>query len=97
MKHAHNILKMAELFNQEIEKQAAKWKTMPEGWKSKSRKSFFKNLGDNTVTECMERIEGHIDDPGAFCASLKDRVKKTTKWRKGNTDNLKKKKKKKSD
>jgi len=85
---------MAELFEAELQKEAAKWKKMPPGWKSKSRKDFFKNLSGESVGECMERIEGHIDDPGAFCASLKDRVKKTTKWREGKPENLKKKKKK---
>lgn len=92
MKKADLILKLAILFEEEIQKEAAKWKKMPPGWKSKSRKNFFKNLADGSVSECMERIEGHIDDPGAFCASLKDRVKKTTKWRTGNKKNLKKKK-----
>jgi hypothetical protein len=26
-------------------------------------------------------MTGHIDDPGAFCAALADRVLGTTKWR----------------
>lgn len=95
MKYANEIFKLAELYQNEIEKEAAKWKKMPEGWKSKSRKSFFKNLADESVGECMSKIKNHVDDPGSFCASLKDRVKKTTKWREGNTDNLKKNRKKK--
>ena len=97
MKHIDTILKLAEIFEAEVEKQASKWEKMPPGWKAKSRKSFFKNLADESVGECMKRMEDHIDDPGAFCASLKDRVKKTTHWREGNPENLKKKKKKKKD
>lgn len=32
---------------------------------------------------CMKKIAGHVDDPGAFCASLRDRVTGTTHWRHG--------------
>jgi hypothetical protein len=95
MKKTSELLKLAEIFEGEIEKQAAKWKIMPEGWKPKSRKSFFQNIGDESVGECMKRIKDHVTDPGAFCASLKDRTsgKEGTFWRKGNPKNLKKKKK----
>lgn len=96
MKYTDEILKLAELYQDRIEKEASKWKKMPPGWKSKSRKNFFSNLADESVGECMKRIKDHVDDPGAFCASLKDRVKKTTKWREGKPENLKKKRKKKA-
>jgi hypothetical protein len=33
------------------------------------------------VDKCMDRIDGHVDDPGAFCAALKDRITGTTHWR----------------
>ena len=33
------------------------------------------------VTKCMKRMKPHIDDPGAFCAALKDRIEGTTFWR----------------
>lgn len=73
-------------------KKGKQWKKMPKGWKAKSRKSYYNSLvGDDAehpVTKCMEKMEDHIDNPGAFCASLKDRVKGKG-WRK------KKKKKKK--
>src|ERR1700748_2938569 len=92
MKNITEILKLSEIFQDSIKKEASKWKKMPSGWKSKSRSNFFKNLADESAGDCMKRIEDHIDDPGAFCASLKDRVKKTTKWRKGKPGNLKKKK-----
>lgn len=64
---------------------ANKWKTMPKGWTKKSRKKFWESLtGDNPehrVTECIKKMKGKIDDPGAFCAALADRVRGTTKWR----------------
>lgn len=67
-----------------IEKTAAKegdkWKKMPKGWDKGSRKSFYKSMGKG-VNKCMKKMKGKISDPGAFCASLKDREKKTTKWR----------------
>jgi hypothetical protein len=59
-------------------KQADKWKKMPEGWTDKSRKEFWESLtGDakHKVTKCIGEMKGKdIDDPGAFCASLADRV-----------------------
>lgn len=85
----------------EIEKSAKKkkekkkgkqWKKMPKGWKSKSRESYYDSLvGDeeHPVTKCIDKMEDHIDNPGAFCASLKDRVKGKG-WRK--KENKKKKK-----
>jgi hypothetical protein len=65
-------------------KKADKWKTMPEGWTRKSRREFWESLtgdAENKVTECMEKMKDHVDDPGAFCAALKDRVSGTTMWR----------------
>jgi len=62
------------------EKVAAEWRTMPEGWDDESRKKFWKSIG-GSVTKCMEKIEGHVDDPAAFCAALKDRIEGTTGWR----------------
>jgi hypothetical protein len=58
-------------------KQADKWETMPKGWTDKSRKQFWETLtGDvkHKVTKCIKEMEGKFDDPGAFCASLADRV-----------------------
>lgn len=99
MKNLDEILKLAEQFEKSAKKgkkeddvEGHQWRKMPPGWKAKSRKNFFKHLADNSVTECMKQMDDKMKNPGAFCASLKDRVKKTTKWRKGNPDNLKKKK-----
>lgn len=58
-------------------KQADKWQTLPNGWDSDSRKKFWESLtGDNKhkVTKCISEMDGKVDDPGAFCASLADRV-----------------------
>jgi hypothetical protein len=33
------------------------------------------------VTKCIKEMEGKIDDPGAFCASLADTIEGNTKWR----------------
>lgn len=61
-------------------KESAKWETMPEGWTGESRKKFWDSIG-GSVTKCMEAIKGHVSDPGAFCAALKDRIEGTTGWR----------------
>ena len=68
-------------------KKKGKWKEMPKGWDSKSRKSYYDSIG-GSVTKCMEKMKGNIDDPGAFCASLKDRATKSTKWRKASEDDF---------
>ena len=56
-----------------------KWKKMPKGWQSKSRKSYHDSIGG--FDGCMKKMKKEMDDPGAFCASLKDRVKGKD-WRK---------------
>lgn len=61
-----------------------KWKKMPKGWTDESRKKFWETLtGDRKkkVTACIKKMEGKVDDPGAFCASLADRVE-GKEWRK---------------
>ncbi len=55
----------------------AAWESLPQGWTEDSVQSFWKNLGgdgEHKVTACMEKMEGKISNPGAFCASLRDRV-----------------------
>ena len=52
----------------------------PPGWDMASAKKFFSSLG-GSVTKCMAKMKGHMDDPAAFCAALKDFVTGTTKWR----------------
>jgi len=67
------------------EKRVAKpWGKLPKGWDKKSLEKYWDSLtGDvkHKVTKCIDRMKGHIDDPGAFCASLADKVTGTTKWR----------------
>jgi predicted double-glycine peptidase len=61
-------------------RQAEKWQSMPKGWTNESRKKFWDSLTGGApkhkVTKCIKQMEGKggIDDPGAFCASLADRV-----------------------
>jgi hypothetical protein len=57
----------------------AAWDTLPKGWTSKSVKKFWESLtGDrkHKITACMKALKGKpgIDDPGAFCASLKRKL-----------------------
>ena len=77
-KVAQELVEVAKLLT------ADRWKTMPKGWTDESRKKFWDSLtGDvkHKVTKCIKRMEGNIDDPGAFCAALADRIEGTTKWR----------------
>jgi hypothetical protein len=63
---------------------AAKWQALPKGWTAESLEKFWGTLtGDakNKVTACIKKMEGKVDDPGAFCASARDRIEGTTKWR----------------
>jgi len=60
-----------------------KWQKMPKGWTEESREKFWTSLtGDvkHKVTKCIKQMEGKVDDAGAFCASLADRVE-GTEWR----------------
>jgi len=65
-------------------RKADKWKSLPDGWTRKSRQKFWDSLVGNAehkTTLCMQKMEGHVSDPGAFCGSLRDRVEKSTAWR----------------
>lgn len=65
-------------------KTAKKWEKLPKGWTDESLKKFWNTMtGDvkHKVTKCMKEMEGKVDDTGAFCASLADKVTGTTKWR----------------
>ncbi len=55
------------------------WGSLPKGWTQESLKSFWGSLMGNRehkVTACISKLEGSegIDNPGAFCASLADRM-----------------------
>ena len=76
-------IKASVLFGQDEEtfpKTADEWHSMPSGWTDESRKKFWESVG-GSVTKCMEKLKGNVDDPGAFCASLKDRIEGDTDWR----------------
>ena len=56
-----------------------KWKgPLPKGWTDESRKKFWDSLTSRApkhkVTQCIKKMKGNVSDPGAFCASLADRV-----------------------
>lgn len=67
------------------------WSDFPKGWTYDSKSKFYKSMGqeecgedheeDGPTSTCIDKINGHVDDPGAFCASLRDKVTGTTKWR----------------
>lgn len=63
---------------------SAAWDKLPKGWTDESVKKFWNTLtGQNKhkVTKCIKEMKGKFDDPGAFCASLADKVEGTTMWR----------------
>jgi len=58
-------------------KTAKGWKSLPKGWTQDSLKSMWETItGDvkHKVTKCIKKMEGKVDDPGAFCASLADKM-----------------------
>ena len=60
------------------------WDKLPKGWTEDSLKSFWDSLTGNVkhrVTKCIDKMTGKIDDPGAFCASLADKITGDTGWR----------------
>lgn len=70
----HLELKLA----QTLKSSADKWKSLPKGWTEDSRKKFWDSLTSGSpkhkVTKCIEKMDGKVDNPGAFCGSLSDRV-----------------------
>jgi len=53
------------------------WETLPKGWTEESLNSFWDTLtGDrkHKITACMKKMEGKVDNPGAFCGSLARRL-----------------------
>lgn len=68
-----------------LQKEAA-WESLPKGWTEDSVKKFWSSLtgdAEHKVTSCISDMEGKVDDPGAFCASLKDKIEGSTEWRGG--------------
>jgi hypothetical protein len=55
------------------------------GWltaEAKKKKYKHSPKGEGFIDECISKNKSK-DDPGAYCASIVDKVKGTTDWRKG--------------
>jgi len=66
------------------QKVADKWESKPRGWDKGSMEKYWKSLtGDveHKASKCIKRMEGIVDDPGAFCSSLRDKLEGGKKWR----------------
>ncbi|MFW6129964.1 MAG: hypothetical protein ACOC56_02195 [Atribacterota bacterium] len=68
------------------------WENYPKGWSRKSVLKFARSLDRSAGKKgffdaCVAKIEGHLDNPEAFCASIKDEYFGSTMWRgKGKTE-----------
>jgi len=73
---AHRVPKFRGLIVPTL-RSAGKWNSLPKGWTEESVKKFWDStVGDvkHPVTKCIKKMEDKMDDPGAFCSSLKDKV-----------------------
>jgi hypothetical protein len=56
-------------------KEAKGWSKLPKGWTEESLKKFFTTLTDKEPdhpwTACYDKIKGKVDNPEAFCGSIK--------------------------
>lgn len=66
------------------------WENFPKGWTKNSVKKFANSLtkesglkpdDEGWFDACVNKIKGELDDPEAFCASLRDEIKGHTYWR----------------
>ena len=66
------------------------WENLPPGWTNKSMKDFAWSVADDSGSKigdkewfdaCVSKVEGELDDPNAFCASVADTVKGDPYWR----------------
>jgi len=55
------------------ERRRKPWSRLPAGWTKDSLEDFWDSVGGRVRT-CITKIEGRVDDPGAFCASIADRL-----------------------
>jgi hypothetical protein len=65
---------------------AAGWGKMPRGWTMESIKKFWNSLtGDrkHRITQCIKKMTGKIDNPGAFCGSLAKKIEYSPKLKSG--------------
>lgn len=61
------------------------WETLPRGWTKKSAQKFWNNLtGDrqHRITQCIDKMSGKMNNPGAFCGSLAKLIGYTPKLKK---------------
>jgi hypothetical protein len=68
---------------------SAAWSDLPDGWTKKSVEKFWDGLtGDrkHKIKACMKKMEGKVDDPGAFCGSLAKKLKVATTQPQKDTD-----------
>jgi hypothetical protein len=92
---AKTILSLAASF-EKLAKKPQSWKKKPRGWKQKSVKQYSETMmkgKKHPFADCVKKMKGKVDNPEAFCASVKDQFKGTTEWR--STEQKKKKKSKK--
>lgn len=73
------LLKEARSFPVEVESRnkTAAWENLPKGWTQESLNKMWESMtGDrkHKVTACIKKMGGKVDDPGAFCASLADKM-----------------------
>ena len=60
-----------------IEPKQAAWENLPKGWTQDSVQSMWDTMtGDvkHKITKCMEKMDGKVDDTGAYCGSLAAQV-----------------------
>ena len=82
--------RLKEIVQEEVQRLLSEddigWDNLPDGWDEDSLESFAQNLTgqegeEGFFTACMDKMEDELDDPEAFCASLKDEYLGTTDWR----------------
>lgn len=67
--------------------EAEGWQGTPKGWTGKSIKKYAKSLTGKKgpqkgfFDKCVERMRGKMDNPEAYCASIKDETTGSTYWR----------------
>lgn len=68
----------------------AGWEDFPRGWSKASIKKYAKTIGGDTDIEskewfykCVDKLKDQeeVDNPEELCATIKDEVLGTTKWR----------------
>ena len=60
-----------------VEAKEATWGNLPHGWTQDSVMKFWSTLtGDaqHKLTQCHDKIDGHVSNPWAFCGSLGSHV-----------------------